>query len=39
MEHENVYKNKALHGQYFVAKDDVRGPKSWEMLRRSGLKK
>ena len=39
MEHENAYRNKALHGQYFVATDDVRGSKSWEWLRRSGLKK
>ena len=33
MEHENAYRNKALHGRYFVATDDV---KSWEWLRRSG---
>ena len=39
MEHENAYRNKALHGRYFVATDDVRGSKSWEWLRRSGLKK
>ena len=36
MEHENAYRNKALHGQYFVATDDARGSKSWERLRRSG---
>ena len=28
MEHENAYRNKAFHGQYFVATDDVRGSKS-----------
>ena len=39
MEHENDYRNKALHGRYFVAADDVRGSKSWEWLRPSGLKK
>ena len=39
MEHGNAYRNKALHGRYFVATDDVRGSKSWEWLRRSGLRK
>ena len=39
MEYENVYRNKALHCQYFVATDDVRGSKSWEWLRRIGFKK
>ena len=39
MEHENAYRNKALHGRYFVATDNVRGSKSWEWLRRSLLKK
>ena len=28
MEHENAYRNKAFHGRYFVATDDVRGSKS-----------
>ena len=39
MEHENVYRNKAFHGRYFITTYDVRGPKSWECLRRCGLKK
>ena len=39
IEHENAYRNKALHGRYFLATDDVRGSKSWEWLKRSGLKK
>ena len=29
MEHENTYRNKTLHGCYFVATDDVRGSKFW----------
>ena len=37
MEHEKVYRNKALHGRYFVATDDIRGSKSWKWLRRSRL--
>ena len=31
-EHKNAYRNKTLHGRYFVATDDVRGSKSWEWL-------
>ena len=29
MEHENAYRNKALHDRYFVATDDLRGGRSW----------
>ena len=39
MGHENGCRNKALHGRYFVATDDVRVSKFWEWLRRSDLKR
>ena len=29
MEHENAYRNKALHDRYFAATDDLRGGRSW----------
>ena len=39
MEHENAYRNKALHCRHFVVTDDARGSKSWEWSRRSVFKK
>ena len=38
-ERMSKYKNKALHGQFETATEQVRDPESWEWLKRGILKK
>ena len=39
LERQERYRNKSLHGSSFKATDDVRDEKTWEWLRKSGIKK
>ena len=39
LERQERYRNKSLHGRFFNATDDVRDEKTWEWLRKSGIKK
>ena len=38
-EHETVYKEKTLHGQFRKGTDDIRGGKSWDWLKKGYLKR
>ena len=39
LERQERYRNKSLHGRFFKATDEVRDEKTWEWLRKSGIKK